>query len=630
MRRYGPLAVLLAALPLLAFAPDVGRAPRAPTHWALVIGISDYINFPDEEGGDLPGAENDARDFRNVLVAKFHFPESNIRMLLSRQATRAAIHDDITGWLAKSAQPGDNVTIFFAGHGSQVWDENGDEDDGLDETLAPADVDPDSPDHDIVDDDFNVWLSQLPTDNVVVILDNCNSGTGTRDVTPFSRARRLARDVNKLPKPAGVARRALPDQTDNTGLDAGTARVLELSAAQPGQAAVDAYFPAQNGAEAFHGGAFTTFLVRQMWQAPANATYEQVFKQASQALKRNRFQQDPYLSEDVNLKNSGLFNVAGGSNDVADASLPVQSVDGGTVVIGGGLPLGITPGSVFETPGGAHLVVESVSQESSTARVASGSVRAGDPAHLVGYRYTTSPLLVNIAGIDTQSANALEQNLHDAPGVRLVKQEDAFSHLIVSRRGTELRVVGSDGFLRHDSIPSGVDGATTLAGLLRLEAAAKGLGDMDNPAQPFGVQVSMEGGKTSFGLGENVSFHATSDRDGYLTIVDLGTDGTVTMLLPNQYTPPMKVRAGQSVSFPTASSDVNLQIQPPPGRGLVRAFVTPEPLDITIPQGSDYADGDERFAKAIADAVKKAAGMVDGAVRLDTWATASLVYDIHN
>jgi hypothetical protein len=71
-----------------------------------------------------------------------------------------------------------------------------------------------------------------------------------------------------------------------------------------------------------------------------------------------------------------------------------------------------------------------------------------------------------------------------------------------------------------------------------------------------------------------------------------------------------------------------LQIFPPVGRGMVRAFVTPEPLD--VPMDGEYPEGDERFAAAIAAAVMKAAGSVDGAVRLDSWSTASLVYDIHN
>ena len=42
--------------------------------------------------------------------------------------------------------------------------------------------------------------------------------------------------------------------------------------------------------------------MRQLWRAPADATYEEVFEAAYEALKRNRFQQDPVMSEDVPLK----------------------------------------------------------------------------------------------------------------------------------------------------------------------------------------------------------------------------------------------------------------------------------------------------------------------------------------
>ncbi|MDP2957801.1 MAG: DUF4384 domain-containing protein, partial [Longimicrobiales bacterium] len=120
----------------------------------------------------------------------------------------------------------------------------------------------------------------------------------------------------------------------------------------------------------------------------------------------------------------------------------------------------------------------------------------------------------------------------------------------------------------------------------------------------------------------------TSERAGYLTLVDLGTDGKVVMLFPNAHQPAMKIEAGQTLSFPSEEMGFELQIFPPVGRGMVRAFVTPEPLD--VPMEGEYPEGDERFAAAIAAAVMRAAGAVDGAVRLDSWATASLVYDIHN
>jgi hypothetical protein len=37
--------------------------------------------------------------------------------------------------LAAVTRPGDLVRFYFAGHGSQAWDVNGDEEDGLDETA---------------------------------------------------------------------------------------------------------------------------------------------------------------------------------------------------------------------------------------------------------------------------------------------------------------------------------------------------------------------------------------------------------------------------------------------------------------------------------------------------------------
>ena len=614
MRRHASLAAILAVLPLMAFGP---QERTALTHWALLIGISDYVHFDDVEGGDLPGAEHDARRMRDVLVLRDYVPEQNVRLLLNGEATRAAIEEGITGWLAENARPGDNVTIFFAGHGSQMWDESGDEEDGLDETLAPADVLATSTENDISDDTFNDWLASLPTSNVVVILDNCNSGTGTRDVTPFSRGRLLARDMRQVERPAGAARRALEDRPDDTGFDAAETRVLELAAAQPHQVAVDAFFPATGRSEAFHGGAFTTYLVQQLWKAPADATYERIFEQAYEALKRNRFQQDPYLSREVELKDRPLFFVEGGARETSEVSLPVTTVTGGIAQLGAGLGLGITAGSVFQTEGGARLVVEAVAQRSTTARVASGSVRPGDRATLVAHRYETSPLLVSVAGVDTRIADQLRVALRDDEGLRLVEAANDFAHLIVRRGGEELRVVGSDGFVRHAGLTADAAGIERLSAALRKEAASKRLADMDNPAQGFAVDLQLLGGATSFGIGEEIAFSVESERDGYLTLVDLGTDGTVAILLPNAEMPSVRVSAGRTLTYPAPAGDLALTALEPAGSGLVRAFVTPTPLAVPIPAGEVYAFGGEELAGQLASALVAATGDVDGAVRLD-------------
>ncbi len=625
-RRLAAFGVMTTALPLLAFGP---QERTAPTHWALVIGISDYIHLEPGEGGDLVGPEHDARRIRDVLVMRQGFPEENVRVLVNHDATKTAIHEGITGWLVQNARPGDNVVITYSGHGSQMWDEDGDEDDGLDETLAPADVIPSDTRNDISDDEFNDWLGMLPTDNVIVFLDNCNSGTGTRDVTPFSAGRLLARDLDSIERPAGASRRALPGQgEDETGFDAGRTRVLELAAAQPSQVAVDALFPAVEGREAFHGGAFTTFMVQQLWKAPDGTTYEDVFEEAYEALKRNRFQQDPYISEDVALKDLPLFFVDGATAGRGRMALPVTGVSGRNATLGAGLALGVTPGSIFATEGGARLRVTTVNQRETSVEVVSGRVSEGERAELVAHVYGASPLLVNVGSIDSRLAESLRTSLGSDGSIRLVEGDDEFSHLLVRRRGDEVRVIGADGFARHEGIGADPAAMAGLADVLRKEAAAKSLGDMDNPAQAFGLDVSLSGGKTAFGLGEEIAFAVETDRAGYLTLVDLGTDGTVAMLLPNADDPSMHLQAGQRFEYP--GGDLAFEALPPAGGGMVRAFLTAEPLDIAIPAGELYASGGADFAEEIAAALRRAAGSDDGAVRLGTWGTASVVYEITN
>jgi hypothetical protein len=120
-----------------------------------------------------------------------------------------------------------------------------------------------------------------------------------------------------------------------------------------------------------------------------------------------------------------------------------------------------------------------------------------------------------------------------------------------------------------------------------------------------------------------------SERDGYLTLVDLGTDGTVTVLIPNEDHGQMPVQANRRLTYPEETG-VFFQALPPAGGGLVRAFVTPEPLDIEIPVGAPAATGGQELVREVAAALLAAAGQVDEAMRLDTWGTASIVYDIHN
>ncbi len=157
--------------------------------WALLIGIDRYPRLA--ESYQLAGCVNDVRALSQVLVERHGFPAGNVRELLDEAATREGILQALEDLVTRVGE-GDAVLVHYSGHGSQVVDLDGDEDDGLDETLFPSDSGraPD-PNRDILDDEIHVWLGRLMarTSNVTLIFDCCHSGTITRDAIPLGTGR---------------------------------------------------------------------------------------------------------------------------------------------------------------------------------------------------------------------------------------------------------------------------------------------------------------------------------------------------------------------------------------------------------------------------------------------------------
>lgn len=599
----------------------------APERWAVLVGISDYINLGDEVGGDLPGAERDALAMRDVLVGRWGFPEDNVLLLLNADATRAAIEDALTRWLPARVDADDHVVFYFAGHGSQIWDENGDEDDGLDETIAPADVDLTDPSMDIVDEVLGEWLRSLPTTDVVYIHDNCSAATGTRAATPFSRARSLGRDPAALRGAPSAATRSASRTPDESGFDMEGSEILELAASQPNQVAVDVLFDGGDGVEPFHGGAFTTFLVRELWQAPAGTTYRQVFASVSRELERNRFEQDPWIASTPGTARPLFQPTAGEVETAEEAGIPVTEVSGDQVRLGAGAASGLVPGAELSVGETGRVRITSVQRDRARATILAGSMVDGDRAVLVAVPPASPRLVVSVAGVDTGTLEGLRevQGLEES-GILLQEDPDAYAQLLLTRRGTDVRVLGQDGYTRH-VVAAGPRGSEDLAAALIQEAAALAVAQLENPGQTFGVEVSMLGNPRDLGLGETVRFSVLSGASGYLTLLDVGTDGAVTLLYPNPYEPGMRIEAGRVVDFPSDAMGFEIVAQPPRGRGLVRALVTPEPLFTNVLD--DFVSGGPEVADALRTALFNVAGTTDsGAIQLDSWGTAALVYEI--
>ncbi len=152
---------------------------------ALVIGINIYKAVP-----NLRGAVNDAQAMKQVLETRFGFDSGSITLLLNEEATRARVLSELEKLTRAGAD--ERVVFFFAGHGSQVKDLDGDEkrgdpDDQKDETLITYDARTDGI-ADITDDELGALLGRIASPNLTVISDTCHSGTNTRSINVQTRS----------------------------------------------------------------------------------------------------------------------------------------------------------------------------------------------------------------------------------------------------------------------------------------------------------------------------------------------------------------------------------------------------------------------------------------------------------
>lgn len=167
-------AVLL--LPLCIFSQDQ----------ALIIAIGDY---PNSGGWPDISSENDIPLITSAL-SRFGIPDDRITILKDHEATFENIKAHFEK-LISSAGPGQRIVVHYSGHGQQVADDNGDELDKMDEALVPYD----SPlnyipgvyegERLLRDDMTGSYITRLreklgPEGQLVMILDACHSGTGTR------------------------------------------------------------------------------------------------------------------------------------------------------------------------------------------------------------------------------------------------------------------------------------------------------------------------------------------------------------------------------------------------------------------------------------------------------------------
>jgi hypothetical protein len=155
----------------MAQTPKRSAKPKAVSmHFGL-----NAVDSKHYEGwsGELVACEFDAQDM--AAIARAAGMKSTL--LLSKKATRANVLAAVRS-ASKTLRSGDLLLVTYSGHGGQIPDVSGDEDDKLDETWCLYDGE-------LIDDEVFLELGRFaPGVRILVFSDSCHSGTVIRARIP--------------------------------------------------------------------------------------------------------------------------------------------------------------------------------------------------------------------------------------------------------------------------------------------------------------------------------------------------------------------------------------------------------------------------------------------------------------
>jgi hypothetical protein len=236
--------------------------------YAVMVGIDDYQGI----ANNLSGPVADARLMGRILVERYGFTPANVIYITDREATREHVAEAFLRHLGQAGPEGVAV-FYYSGHGMQ-----------MEENLAlKGNLDPEPDD---VDEALVMWGADgrggIVLDRVLMIMDACFSGTGTRGGAGGQTKEVKFSDVQgnlTVPTsfltdsaPAGSTASKSGDVSDLLGEPE---RHLLLAASSDDQLSWTASgWPKYGGTISV----FTYYLAEAMEAAPANATFSSLMQ----------------------------------------------------------------------------------------------------------------------------------------------------------------------------------------------------------------------------------------------------------------------------------------------------------------------------------------------------------------
>jgi hypothetical protein len=102
------------------------------------------------------------------------------------------------------------------------------------------------------------------------------------------------------------------------------------------------------------------------------------------------------------------------------------------------------------------------------------------------------------------------------------------------------------------------------------------------PARRIDVDAWLDNPSLTYAIGQPLRLLVRPHQDAYVTVVDVGSSGRVSILYPNHFQLGGRVRAGTTVAIPTRSAHWQIKVDGPAGVDLIQVIASRRPL--TLPE----------------------------------------------
>lgn len=113
--------------------------------------------------------------------------------------------------------------------------------------------------------------------------------------------------------------------------------------------------------------------------------------------------------------------------------------------------------------------------------------------------------------------------------------------------------------------------------------------EIKNTSPGFEIKLWTQGDKNVFHIKDTVAFKFKANKDCYVTLLDIGTDGTVYKIFPNKWHKSSRVTKDTVYSIPPEDGKFTFRVKGPVGVEYVKAIATAEPLKTV----TDSQEGEE-------------------------------------